>query len=75
MRSIYLAGMNNAGRYAKNADRWVNELWNVSLFPALPANEAVPRPRKLEIVADGRSAVSNVRSLKGSWPRESDILA
>jgi hypothetical protein len=69
--------MNNAGRYAKTADRWVNELWNVSLLPApaLPANEAVPRPRKLEIVADGRRAGSNVRSLKVSTPRESDILA
>lgn len=67
--------MTNASRYNKTADRWANELWNVSLLPAAPANETAPRLRKLEIVDDRRSDASNVRPLTVSARRESDILA
>jgi len=67
--------MTNASRYNKTADRWANELWNVSLLPAAPANETGPRLRKLEIVDDKRSDAPNGRALLVGTRRESDILA
>ena len=48
--------MKQSSLFAKNADRWTNELWNVSLFPSStrsPPDERELTPDRLEN-ADGR---------------------
>lgn len=56
--------MNNSTQFARNSDRWTNELWNVSLLPvSRPSNDAAPTLRLLENLDERRSAESFRRPL------------
>jgi hypothetical protein len=50
--------MSEASYFMKHSDRWANELWNLSLLPVAPQNEAGPMPSRLENVDGARSARS-----------------
>jgi hypothetical protein len=66
--------MSESSAYAKTADRWANELWNVSLFPAVsePANELTPSG--LENLDETRSRESFPRTLRIGQDHSSGIL-
>lgn len=56
--------MHNSMQFARNSERWTNELWNVSLLPvSRPSNDAPPTLRMLENLDEGRSAESFLRPL------------
>ena len=46
--------MSESSRFAKEPERWVNELWNVSLFPVSTPREAQLTMSGLENIAERR---------------------
>jgi hypothetical protein len=47
--------MTQSSRFAKEPERWVNELWNVSLFPVATSREEQLTVSGLENIGGGRT--------------------
>ena len=58
--------MSESSRFAKETERWVNELWNVSLFPASTPREERLTPSGLEKIAERRRRPESDRPLRVS---------
>lgn len=62
-------------QFARDADKWASELWNVSLLPvARASNDASAPLRLLENIDERRSAESFRRPLMVESQAVSDIL-
>jgi hypothetical protein len=58
--------MSQSSLFAKNTDRWTNELWNLSLFPVSTRDERELTPSGLENVDERRRHASIHRPLRVS---------
>ena len=58
--------MSESSRFAKETERWVNELWNVSLFPVSPRREERVTPSGLENIGERRRRAELERRLRVS---------
>ena len=66
--------MSESSAYAKTADRWVNELWNVSLLPLSTAVAFDLTPSGLENLDERRTRESFRRPLRIGQDHSSGIL-
>jgi hypothetical protein len=58
--------MSESSRFAKETERWVNELWNVSLFPVSTAREERVALSGLENIGERRRRAELERRLRVS---------
>jgi hypothetical protein len=58
--------MSESSRFAKETERWVNELWNVSLFPVSTPREEPLTLSGLEKIAERRRRPEIDRPLRVS---------
>jgi hypothetical protein len=58
--------MTESSRFAKEPERWLNELWNVSLFPASTAHEEQMTVSGLENIGERRRTAQIHRPLRVS---------
>jgi hypothetical protein len=66
--------MSESSRYAKAAERWANELWNVSLFPAPAGATSALTLSGLENLDERRRPESFRRPLRICQDHSSGIL-
>jgi len=66
--------MTQSSRFAKETDRWANELWNVSLFPVSTGHERELTPSGLENADEKRRQPSIRRPLRVSLESSGGIL-
>jgi hypothetical protein len=58
--------MSKSSRFANETERWVNELWNVSLFPVSTPQEGHPALSGLENIGEMRRRPEIDRPLRVS---------
>lgn len=58
--------MSESSRFAKETERWVNELWNVSLFPVSAPHEQALTTGGLENIGERRRTTEIHRPLRVS---------
>jgi hypothetical protein len=66
--------MSQSSRFASQTERWMEELWNVSLFPVASRQERPLTPSGLENVDEGRRPTSIRRPLGVSLDSSGGIL-
>ena len=66
--------MSESNRYAKEPERWVNELWNVSLFPVSTPGEGRSTLSGVENIGERRRTAELERRLRVSLASPSGNL-